>query len=280
MKTESFFILIMLFLLLTVPSMARAETDSQGLSFARSLYRGLSGDDVKNLQALLAADSEVYPEGMVTGFYGALTEKAVKAFQKKHGIEQAGIFGPKTKAKLLALFQGKPLPAGIAKKTGSVSSTTPSGGTGGGIPASSTVTLCHTPPGSTGNKQTISVGGTAVKEHLDHGDTVGACGGANTDRTAPVISGVTVSSVGTTTAQVRWNTNELAQSSFWFGIVSPLDISTSTAFQVSTTNYGTAHQVGLSGLMASTTVYYLIQVKDAAGNIATTSEQRLTTLVQ
>ena len=53
----------------------------------RSLFRGLEGDDVRELQKLLAEDPDIYPEALITGFFGSLTENAVRRFQKKHGIE-------------------------------------------------------------------------------------------------------------------------------------------------------------------------------------------------
>jgi len=37
------------------------------------------------------------------------------------------------------------------------------------------VTLCHVPPGSPGNLQTLSVAEGAVGAHLAHGDLLGAC---------------------------------------------------------------------------------------------------------
>lgn len=39
------------------------------------------------------------------------------------------------------------------------------------------VTLCHIPPGNPANAHTITVGQPAVKAHLKHGDTLGACEG-------------------------------------------------------------------------------------------------------
>lgn len=67
---------------------------------SRSLFVGLKGDDVKQLQEYLAQDKALYPEGLTTGYFGRLTEAAVKRFQAKHGIETVGIVGPKTRAKL------------------------------------------------------------------------------------------------------------------------------------------------------------------------------------
>lgn len=74
--------------------------------FTTILYRGMSSPAVSSLQAYLATDKTLYPEGKVTGYYGALTIKAVENFQLKYGIittvadPGAGILGPKTRAKL------------------------------------------------------------------------------------------------------------------------------------------------------------------------------------
>lgn len=72
---------------------------------SRSLYFGISGDDVKSLQLYLAQDKTIYPEGLTTGFFGKLTEAAIKRFQQKYSIEPVGIVGPITRAKLSALNQ-------------------------------------------------------------------------------------------------------------------------------------------------------------------------------
>lgn len=67
---------------------------------------GTNGE-VTRLQTILAKDTQIYPEGLVTGFYGPATDRAVKRFQLKEGIVTAsstayGLVGPATKAKLLA----------------------------------------------------------------------------------------------------------------------------------------------------------------------------------
>ncbi len=74
----------------------------------RTLKRGQSGADVTRLQQFLALDPSIYPEQQVSGFFGALTEAAVKRFQCKHNIictgtpasTGYGIVGPRTAALL------------------------------------------------------------------------------------------------------------------------------------------------------------------------------------
>lgn len=60
----------------------------------------MRSNEVKVLQQMLSSDSDIYPEGEVTGFYGPATVRAVKRFQKKHNIEQTGLAGVQTRAKL------------------------------------------------------------------------------------------------------------------------------------------------------------------------------------
>lgn len=77
---------------------------------SRNLKKGMSGADVTRLQQFLALDPSVYPEAQVTGYYGALTEAAIKRFQCKNklvcdGTPETtgyGVTGPRTAA-LLAL---------------------------------------------------------------------------------------------------------------------------------------------------------------------------------
>lgn len=77
---------------------------------SRVLKRGMSGTDVTRLQQFLALDPVIFPDAQVTGFYGALTEAAVKRFQCKHKIvcdgdassTGYGVVGPRT-ASILAL---------------------------------------------------------------------------------------------------------------------------------------------------------------------------------
>lgn len=78
----------------------------------RSLYYGVRSPEVKVLQAFLSTDKTIYPSQYVTGYYGPLTLKAVKAFQKKHGVlsgfeflmPRFGIVGPKTIEKINEIY--------------------------------------------------------------------------------------------------------------------------------------------------------------------------------
>src|SRR3989344_7568334 len=58
----------------------------------RTLDQGISGSDVKELQAYLGVSE--------TGYFGPATARAVAAFQAEEGLTQAGTVGPQTRAAL------------------------------------------------------------------------------------------------------------------------------------------------------------------------------------
>ena len=75
--------------------------------FPRDLTVGAKGEDVSRLQQFLAKDSSIYPEGLATGYFGALTQKAVTRFQQKNNITPTrGYVGPLTRTKLEVLVLG------------------------------------------------------------------------------------------------------------------------------------------------------------------------------
>jgi peptidoglycan hydrolase-like protein with peptidoglycan-binding domain len=62
----------------------------------RQLEVGSSGSDVSALQTFLASDPTLYPQGLVTGYFGFLTKAAVSNFQSRNGISAVGRVGPVT----------------------------------------------------------------------------------------------------------------------------------------------------------------------------------------
>jgi len=75
---------------------------------------GAMGQAVTDLQTFLKMDSTVYPEGLVTGFFGILTQEAVQRFQCKYDVVCSGTpsttgygrVGPVTLAQINALISG------------------------------------------------------------------------------------------------------------------------------------------------------------------------------
>jgi peptidoglycan hydrolase-like protein with peptidoglycan-binding domain len=52
------------------------------------------------LQTILADHDSVYPEKLVTGYFGSLTKTAVSRFQEMNGLAAVGRVGPLTLRKL------------------------------------------------------------------------------------------------------------------------------------------------------------------------------------
>jgi hypothetical protein len=81
-------------------SSANTNTSTYAYKFYNPLKVGSTGADVSALQKRLKSEG-VYT-GAITGTYGALTEAAVKKYQKAHGLTQLGNVGPGTRAALNA----------------------------------------------------------------------------------------------------------------------------------------------------------------------------------
>jgi peptidoglycan hydrolase-like protein with peptidoglycan-binding domain len=75
-------------LVISVPSFVKAET------LNRQLELGMRGTDVSAVQTFLAKDTTLYPQGLVTGYFGFLTKAAVANFQSRNGIPAVGRIGP------------------------------------------------------------------------------------------------------------------------------------------------------------------------------------------
>jgi murein DD-endopeptidase MepM/ murein hydrolase activator NlpD len=74
-------------------------------TFSRTLRRGQTGQDVKTLQTWLA---EVGYRVPATGYFGSLTQRAVKRFQRNHRLRPpSGAVGRRTAAMLLAAVRRK-----------------------------------------------------------------------------------------------------------------------------------------------------------------------------
>ncbi len=92
------------------------------------------------------------------------------------------------------------------------------------------------------------------------------------DTTAPVISGVSASSITTGSATITWTTNEASKSLVKYGTAS----GSYTSTKEDTSNV-TSHTLQLTGLSASTTYYYVVNSTDQSGNSAESVENSFTT---
>jgi len=77
------------------------QSNSTCSLFTSDLSYGMTSNEVKCLQQFLAnLGPEIYPEKLITGYYGPLTMAAVKRYQALKGIIATGYFGPLTRAQV------------------------------------------------------------------------------------------------------------------------------------------------------------------------------------
>lgn len=251
------------------------------VSFVKNLSVGSQGDDVKALQALLAANPNIYPEGIISGYFGQATERAIKKLQKENGIEQVGSVGPKTRALLNQLLGKTPIAFERDKKNGENASTTIKKGEGDdkrpciAVPPGQLIAPGLDKKDGEGKRIVppcqVLPKGIEKKIEGDYRPTT-----TPIDRVAPEVSNIQVSNLASTTATVTWNSNESAGSRFWYSTTSPMNESNSKIVELG--GWRTAHTYTLSNLTASTTYYYMIKLYDVAGNIRGTDQKTFTTL--
>lgn len=249
------------------------------------MQEGSTGDQVTKLQQLLASDPELYPERVVSGYFGRLTALAVKRFQQKYGISPVGRVGPLTLRKFNEIYghHASSSSGGAWDKRDDDKKKEKDRDDDISLEdlvyRMGKVVLCHK-PGK--NNRTIYVAIPSITSHLKHGDAFGACkGGSNgnngsasttPDTVAPVITSVAASGVSATGATVNWTTNENTTSQVEYG-------ATNSYGTLTTVNNAlvTAHGVALTGLTANTMYHYRVWSRDVAGNTGVSGDQTFTT---
>lgn len=99
--------------ILMMPSVSAATT------LSRELQTGMRGADVTALQGFLAQDPTLYPQGLVTGYFGYLTKAAVSNFQSRNEISPVGRVGPATLPVInFQMLNGLGMGAGSVNNTG------------------------------------------------------------------------------------------------------------------------------------------------------------------
>jgi peptidoglycan hydrolase-like protein with peptidoglycan-binding domain len=89
--------------LMTTVASAQVSTYSQ-ISGNTVLNTGSKSSDVIVLQKFLASNSNIYPAGVVSGYYGSMTKAAVTQFQLAYGLSADGVSGPMTSSKINSLI--------------------------------------------------------------------------------------------------------------------------------------------------------------------------------
>ncbi len=94
---------------------------------------------------------------------------------------------------------------------------------------------------------------------------------APSDTTAPKISNVTSSNVGSVSATIAWTTDESASGTVEYGTT------TSYGYSTSASSLATSHSIILLGLSGDTTYHYRVSAMDAAGNRSVSTDYTFTT---
>lgn len=97
-------VFVPVFLLL---GLAAVVTNVNALSYTKITSQaglGSSGSNVSAIQSFLASNPNIYPQGLVTGYFGSFTADAVSNFQLQYGLPVVGRVGPMTMAKMNALI--------------------------------------------------------------------------------------------------------------------------------------------------------------------------------
>ncbi len=106
------------------------------------LSYGVTNASIEKIQKLMATDSEIYPDGTISGFFGPKTQDALRRFQVRFGLDPVGVVGPSTKAifeAFMAKYPNDTYPTDVLK--GSV----PQVGVAPSTPVPTTPTTPQTP---------------------------------------------------------------------------------------------------------------------------------------
>ncbi|MGB3921932.1 MAG: fibronectin type III domain-containing protein [Minisyncoccia bacterium] len=91
------------------------------------------------------------------------------------------------------------------------------------------------------------------------------------DTVAPILSNISAKP-NTLKAVITWNTNEKSDSTVFWSATAGVNVNSSTTASVTKSDRVKEHKIVLENLTASTTYYFIVRSKDAAGNVSTSSE--------
>ena len=83
-------------------TVSKASVYPNTTPFTHTLARGWTGEEVTTLQATLTTLG--FYTGEVTGYFGSLTEAAVKSLQAQNNLAAVGVVGPQTRGLLERLL--------------------------------------------------------------------------------------------------------------------------------------------------------------------------------
>lgn len=267
---------------------------------SRVLTRGMKGDDVKTIQEFLAKDREIYPEGLITGFFGVLTEKAIQKFQLKYNIPTTtlnyGVFDVTTKNSFEKVIQQSATPHATIEKISANSSSTPiyptttttiiTPSSTASIPASTLVNSTTTIPVSIQDPenqnqaqyQNPNQTQTQTQTSIPYNIPIPTNPSASTSSTittsttsepadtrpVPVLSSIQVTDITPTSVRITWITNETSYSQITYS-----ETGSTSNFGKWDGNLVTNHSVQITGLKSNTEYTYTASSISALGKQGT-----------
>lgn len=240
---------------------------SEGTSniFITTMGIGSRGDAVKALQAFLASDVTLYPEGLITGFYGTLTTRAVARFQARHGLPATGIVDANT----LTVLRAQSRNLGVAMQLAADNSLQPCTTRGAQV---ATGWLRATVSGNPIVPTCAVAASGAV--NLAGSTTVASTFVPGTI-TPGGISNISGANLTPNSVTINWNNAANATGRIFLSTSSPVNLATAT--QVGATASGMTGSLNLTGLAPNTQYFYVIQTTDASGNVSRSQEYTFTT---
>lgn len=85
------FLITILFLILAI-AVPLAKINAQ-----TNWSLGSQSEEIRNLQEILKTDPTIYPEGLVTGYFGPITQRAIQRVQARCGLPQNGVVDEETR---------------------------------------------------------------------------------------------------------------------------------------------------------------------------------------
>lgn len=229
-------------------------TPTYAQALTRELQLGMTGGDISTLQTFLATDTSIYPQGLITGYFGSLTKAAVARFQSRNGISAVGRVGPITLSAINALLGNGTV--GNGDKSGPI--------------ISNVMIMNNWNSGYWNQNQTNwTWTGTTDMSSSTWNNMYGTTYNTQTGAATPA-------NYGQYAVALHWNTSEAASGLVYYS-TSPLPMTETmndaqivgtTAFK--DTSLKTVHDIILPNLQSNTTYYYVIYTRDASGNVSIT----------
>lgn len=257
-------------------------TDTKADSI-KTMKLGDSGDEVQKLQELMQQLPEIYPadvdfSSLVSGYYGPLTESAIKNFQENAGLNPTGIADEETKSKLYEQVLGRTKEndnslalvnltsiseiknlANLQNQFSQLSSTVSSTQA---VQADLQNQVTQLASDLAGLQTTVA--GISNTPASSSSSTASTPIASTPSPTALVISNIQVSGITKNSATITWTTNNSSTSEIDYSQNSSLPTTNQTVVVANTTMV-TTHRLNTQSLNPGTKYYYRVVSKDANG---------------